>query len=830
MKTRLVACMASGMMLATAMPLPSVQAADPAKITLPDWIPNDYASAIDFCNTYGASHIEDGLICMVFKEIPSDYTVTETGETAKRLKQDLYTKTGSMYNFEVIVYQPVKAGDLEIFFADTRYLINDPEADPLTMPMMPPKTYTFSIDDSLQAAETDMYRWMPDSAEEYRLLTISHDVVVYDNYVVIPTTATNGVPSSDWELSDGGSGCFAYPVTSDCSFVTEEPVDGGEQRTVYAFQAIKDGYDKIEMTYNLIDETGKKSARSRVANCVVYNDAQTVLLPGQMHATIADYDTGEPIPLPAGAMPMMWTNIEFHEAEGPVSTGPIYGFETNPVVFEDIAGFFDADVFSFGLMEKDIPEGYVLPERPVDLDTAVQRFNNGSADVVFRLKKKAPAELGANETRITLYDKDTGELIPSELLVNHTWGFGTDIRFKKPDVPGGWIMTGPLYYLETNPAVYKTDLASLYRSADVFQFLCDDQPEVKCYDNGSMDLIFRTKITASGNINGDGVFSKQDAETLQKLLHGDEDVSVYNWGAADYDLDDKLTAADLTLMKRALIRNHKEIVKPTNEMEYAGAMFALCGDDTNLYAGPSSDYPVIETFELYDWFYEKGYNDGDDDWIYAEKDDIHGWFRVHTKAGDEMNIDFKSFDVDKPVIYLYPEQETDVHVELELTTSELATTYPKYQDGWDVTAYPDGSLLNKADGTHHRYLFWDSTNARTAFDFSKGFCIAGKDTESFLKEALTQMGLNENEMNEFIVYWLPRMERNPYNLIAFQGEAYTDSAKLHITPAPDSICRVFMAYMPMENAVEIEPQTFETFERKGFSVVEWGGSEINLHP
>ncbi|HAG12971.1 MAG TPA: hypothetical protein DCG49_03805 [Ruminococcus sp.] len=195
-----------------------------------------------------------------------------------------------------------------------------------------------------------------------------------------------------------------------------------------------------------------------------------------------------------------------------------------------------------------------------------------------------------------------------------------------------------------------------------------------------------------------------------------------------------------------------------------------------------------------------------------------------------MNIDFNSFDYRKPVIYLYPEQETDVHIELELTTSELATTYPKYQDGWDVTAYPDGSLLNKADGTHHRYLFWDSTNAHTAFDFSKGFCIAGKDTESFLKEALTQMGLNENEMNEFIVYWLPRMERNPYNLIAFQGEAYTDSAKLHITPAPDSICRVFMAYMPMENAVEIEPQTFEPFVRTGFSVVEWGGSEINLHP
>ena len=180
----------------------------------------------------------------------------------------------------------------------------------------------------------------------------------------------------------------------------------------------------------------------------------------------------------------------------------------------------------------------------------------------------------------------------------------------------------------------------------------------------------------------------------------------------------------------------------------------------------------------------------------------------------------------KPVIYLYPEEETDVHVDLELTESELSTTYPKYNNGWDVTAYPDGKLLNKADGTHHKYLFWDSKNGRTRYDFSKGFCIAGSDTESFLREKLTYMGLTEDEMNEFIVYWLPIMEHNKYNLITFQGDAYTNSAKLNITPTPDSILRVFMAFVPLEEKADIQPQQLETFERKGFTVVEWGGSEI----
>ena len=30
------------------------------------------------------------------------------------------------------------------------------------------------------------------------------------------------------------------------------------------------------------------------------------------------------------------------------------------------------------------------------------------------------------------------------------------------------------------------------------------------------------------------------------------------------------------------------------------------------------------------------------------------------------------------------------------------------------------------------------------------------------------------------MYWLPKMQDNPYNLISFQSERYTDTAKLDI--------------------------------------------------
>ena len=111
------------------------------------------------------------------------------------------------------------------------------------------------------------------------------------------------------------------------------------------------------------------------------------------------------------------------------------------------------------------------------------------------------------------------------------------------------------------------------------------------------------------------------------------------------------------------------------------------------------------------------------------------------------------------------------------------------------------------------------------YDFSAGFCVAGSNTAAFLEDALEQLGLSRAEANEFIIYWLPRMQENAYNLIAFQHEAYTESARLTITPEPDTLIRVFMAYRPLEKAVEIAPQTLTAPERTGFTAVEWGGAE-----
>lgn len=179
----------------------------------------------------------------------------------------------------------------------------------------------------------------------------------------------------------------------------------------------------------------------------------------------------------------------------------------------------------------------------------------------------------------------------------------------------------------------------------------------------------------------------------------------------------------------------------------------------------------------------------------------------------------------KPVIYLYPTQKTDVRVKLSLN-GKLSCTYPAYHGEWRVTASPNGQLVNAADSKEYSYLYWEGTSG-AKFDFSKGFVVPGKDTAAFLQQKLAFLGLAPKEYNEFIVYWLPKMQGNPYNLIAFQGTAYTDSAKLDISPKPDSVLRVYMAYKPLQKKIVIPEQQLQPFVRKGFSVVEWGGTEVH---
>jgi hypothetical protein len=186
------------------------------------------------------------------------------------------------------------------------------------------------------------------------------------------------------------------------------------------------------------------------------------------------------------------------------------------------------------------------------------------------------------------------------------------------------------------------------------------------------------------------------------------------------------------------------------------------------------------------------------------------------------------FYVAKPVIYLYPTHTQQVTVTLNFAGT-VTTVYPAYNQnkGWKVIAQPNGDLTDIVTRLPYSYLFWEGSkiNITSAPTPTQGFVVKGNETSHFLREKLSYLGLTPKEYNEMIVYWLPRMQHNNYNLIYFAGRDYTDKAKLTIKPKPDSILRVFMIFKPLNSPIHVREQKLARFIRKGFVVIEWGGTQ-----
>lgn len=182
----------------------------------------------------------------------------------------------------------------------------------------------------------------------------------------------------------------------------------------------------------------------------------------------------------------------------------------------------------------------------------------------------------------------------------------------------------------------------------------------------------------------------------------------------------------------------------------------------------------------------------------------------------------------KPAIYLYPTRESKITVR-HTFSGAMGTTYPDYGDGWEVMAKPNGSLLNLKDKRRYEYLFWEGRYQFPAehYEVKEGFIVKKEETTAFLLKQLSHIGLNEKETNDFIVYWLPVLQRNTANLIRFRiNDDIDHSSVLHVVPQPDSWLRVFMEFSAATPGLSLPEQQLRSYPRKGFTLVEWGGGEL----
>lgn len=175
----------------------------------------------------------------------------------------------------------------------------------------------------------------------------------------------------------------------------------------------------------------------------------------------------------------------------------------------------------------------------------------------------------------------------------------------------------------------------------------------------------------------------------------------------------------------------------------------------------------------------------------------------------------------KPVLYLYPEEKIKVMVTFE-HPEYLETTYPKFTSKWIVDADVDGTLTDDKNKNYYA-LYWDEKKIHTV-SFDEGFYVEKDDAIDFLEKKLSYIGLTEREMNEFIMYWLPILEKNGKSLVYFELTEERESFnKLNISPEPDSLLRVAIHIKKVDKKVNIKKQSLKKFKRKGFVAVEWGG-------
>lgn len=193
----------------------------------------------------------------------------------------------------------------------------------------------------------------------------------------------------------------------------------------------------------------------------------------------------------------------------------------------------------------------------------------------------------------------------------------------------------------------------------------------------------------------------------------------------------------------------------------------------------------------------------------------------------------------KPVIYVYNSNGQSLDVNVTIDKDNLSFKYPYRTNNWWYIKTKDNGIMvypnkkdrkNNINGKEYNYLFWEDYSNIFPYSFDTGFCIRGKDTREFLENTLNELGMSQPEINEFIVYWLPKMENNKYNIISFQVNNYNKYYPLKIEPKPDNVLRVFMAYYSSNKPVNIKPQDLNlvknNFERNGLYIVEWGGSEL----
>ncbi|MBL7148978.1 MAG: hypothetical protein ISS80_02790 [Candidatus Cloacimonetes bacterium] len=177
-------------------------------------------------------------------------------------------------------------------------------------------------------------------------------------------------------------------------------------------------------------------------------------------------------------------------------------------------------------------------------------------------------------------------------------------------------------------------------------------------------------------------------------------------------------------------------------------------------------------------------------------------------------------EVEKPNIYIYPEEDITLDVAISFPHGGFVTeSIPEYGKEWENLKVEPSGLINGK----YNYLFYESANPDLS-QYEKGWVIAQEDLETFFIKNLAETGFVGQEITDFTDYWLPLLKDYTYYAIYPQYNEQLDRIiQLNFSQKPDNILRLIYTLKGLQDdkLVLQEPEIPE-FNREGFVVVEWG--------
>lgn len=175
--------------------------------------------------------------------------------------------------------------------------------------------------------------------------------------------------------------------------------------------------------------------------------------------------------------------------------------------------------------------------------------------------------------------------------------------------------------------------------------------------------------------------------------------------------------------------------------------------------------------------------------------------------------------VRKPNIYIYPGENTQLTVKLTFPMGgEIVTSIPEYGTGWNISVDQNGLIDNT-----YSYLFYESIQPNI-WQKDEGWIIEKMELETFFRDNMIEYGFEGQEIEDFIDYWIPRLDDFLYYSVFPQTSEIIDNViELEFSKQPDNMLRLFYVVKGYNQIQEelIEP-TIDSFNREGYFVTEWG--------